>query len=134
MLKVKLFVFIVLGVISTSCKDDENVLKNLFSIENPTIKPILKLEESIDLILQNKENKTIDSVVYYINEVKIGSVKGNEKLPFALSNQKLGNQTIKALVYFEGQNIDITSGFSIYASVEPKVLNYKITGLFILFC
>ena len=89
MLKVKLFAFIVLGVISTSCKDDENALKNLFSIENPTIKPILKLEERIDLVLQNKENKTIDSVVYYINEVKIGSVKGNEKLSFALNNQKL---------------------------------------------
>ena len=130
MLKVKLFAFIVLGVISTSCKDDENALKNLFSIENPTIKPILKLEESIDLVLQNKENKTIDSVVYYINEVKIGSVKGNEKLPFALNNQKLGNQTIKALVYFEGQNIDITSGFSIYASAEPKILNYKIVNTY----
>jgi glutaminyl-peptide cyclotransferase len=130
MLKVKLFAFIVLGLISTSCKDDENALKNLFSIENPTIKPILKLEESIDLVLQNKENKTIDSVVYYINEVKIGSVKGNEKLPFALSNQKLGNQTIKALVYFEGQNIDITSGFSIYASTEPKILNYKIVNTY----
>ena len=130
MLKVKLFAFIVLGIISTSCKEDENALKNLFSIENPTIKPILKLEESIDLVLQNKENKTIDSVVYYINEVKIGSVKGNEKLPFALNNQKLGNQTIKALVYFEGQNIDITSGFSIYASAEPKILNYKIVNTY----
>ena len=130
MLKVKLFAFIVLGVISTSCKDDENALKNLFSLENYTIKPILKLEESIDLVLQNKENKTIDSVIYYINEVKIGSVKGNEKLPFALKNQKLGNQTIKALVYFEGQNIDLVSGFSIYASTEPKILNYKIVNTY----
>ena len=130
MLKVKLFAFIVLGVISTSCKDDENALKNLFSLENSTIKPILKLEESIDLVLQNKENKTIDSVIYYINEVKIGSVKGNEKLPFALKNQKLGNQTIKALVYFEGQNIDLVSGFSIYASTEPKILNYKIVNTY----
>ena len=130
MLKVKLFAFIVLGIISTSCKDDENALKNLFSLENSTIKPILKLEESIDLVLQNKENKTIDSVIYYINEVKIGSVKGNEKLPFALKNQKLGNQTIKALVYFEGQNIDLVSGFSIYASTEPKILNYKIVNTY----
>ena len=130
MLKVKLFAFIVLGVISISCKEDENALKNLFSLENPTIKPILKLDESIDLVLQNKENKTIDSVIYYINEVKIGSVKGNEKLPFALKNQKLGNQTIKALVYFEGQNIDLVSGFSIYASTEPKILNYKIVNTY----
>ena len=63
MLKLKLFAFIVLGVISNSCKDDENALKKLFSIENTTLKPILKLEESIDLVLQNKENKSIDSVI-----------------------------------------------------------------------
>jgi glutamine cyclotransferase len=126
MLKLKLFAFIVLSVISNSCKDDENALKNLFSIENATLKPILKLEESVDLVLQNKENKTIDSVIYYINDIKVGAVRGNEKLPFALKNQKLGNQTIKALVYFEGKSIDISSGFSIYASTEPKILNYKI--------
>lgn len=126
MFKLKLFAFIALGVISSSCKDDENALKNLFSIENASIKPILKLEESIDLVLQNKENKTIDSVVYYINEKRVGSVKGNEKLPFALKNQKLGNQSIKALVYFESKNIDISTSFSIYASQEPKILNYSI--------
>jgi glutamine cyclotransferase len=126
MFKLKLFAFIALGVISNSCKEDENALKNLFSIENASIKPILKLEESIDLVLQNKENKTIDSVVYYINEKRVGSVKGNEKLPFALKNQKLGNQSIKALVYFESKNIDISTSFSIYASQEPKILNYSI--------
>ena len=130
MLKVKLFAFTILSIISTSCKEDENALTNLFSIENPTIKPILKLEENVDLVLQNKENKTIDSVIYFCNEVKIGSVKGNDKLPFALNNQKLGNQTIKALVYFEGKNIDIASGFSIYASAEPKILNYKIVNTY----
>ncbi len=126
MFKLKLFAFIALGVISNSCKEDENALKNLFSIENATLKPILKLEESVDLVLQNKENKNIDSVIYYVNDIKVGAVKGNEKLPFALKNQKLGNQTIKALVYFEGKSIDISSGFSIYASTEPKILNYKI--------
>jgi glutamine cyclotransferase len=130
MLKLKLFAFIVLCVISNSCKDDENALKKLFSIENTTLKPILKLEESIDLVLQNKENKNIDSVIYYINDIKVGAVKGNEKLPFALKNQKLGNQTIKALVYFEGKSIDILSSFSIYASKEPQILNYKIVNTY----
>jgi glutamine cyclotransferase len=64
--------------------------------------------------------------VYYINEKRVGSVKGNEKLTFALKNQKLGNQSIKALVYFESKNIDISTSFSIYASQEPKILNYSI--------
>ena len=130
MFKLKLFAFIALGVILNSCKEDENALKKLFSIENASIKPILKLEENIDLVLQNKENKTIDSVVYYINEKRVGTVMGNEKLSFALKNQKLGNQTIKAIVYFEGKNIDITSGFSIYASNEPKILNYIIVNTY----
>ena len=130
MLKAKLFVFILLGVVANSCKEDENALKNLFSLENSSIKSILKLEERVDLVLQNKENKVIDSVIYYINDVKVGAVKGNEKLSFALKNQKLGNQNLKALVYFEGKNVEIAAGFSIYASVEPKILNYKIVNSF----
>ena len=130
MLKAKLFVFILLGIAVISCKEDENALKNLFSLENSSIKPILKLEESIDLVLQNKENIAIDSVIYYINDTKVGAVKGNEKLSFALKNQKLGNQNLKALVYFEGKNIEIAAGFSIFASVEPKMLTYKIVNTF----
>ncbi|MEY2739729.1 MAG: hypothetical protein RL259_1638 [Bacteroidota bacterium] len=130
MLNGKLFAIILLGIIAMGCKEDENELKKLFSIENPTLKPILKLEESIDLVLQNKENKTIDSVVYFINETKIGAVKGNDKLPFALNKQKLGNQTLKALVYFEGKNIDINTSFSIYASQEPQLLNYTIVNTY----
>jgi len=130
MLKAKLFVFILLGIAVTSCKDDENALKNLFSLENSSIKPILKLEESIDLVLQNKENIAIDSVIYYINDAKVGAVKGNEKLSFALKNQKLGNQNLKALVYFESKNTEITTGFSIFASAEPKMLTYKIVNTF----
>ena len=33
MLKVKLFAFIVLGIISTSCKEDENELKIYFQLK-----------------------------------------------------------------------------------------------------
>ena len=82
------------------------------------------------MVLQNKENKTIDSVIYYINDVKIGSVKGNEKLPFSLNNQKLGNKTIKALVYFDGKILILLLAFTIYASSEPKILNYKILNTY----
>ncbi len=130
MLKVKLFAFIVLSVVSSACKEDENELKKLFSFDASHLKQVYKLEESVDLVLSNEKNKTIDSVVYFINETKIGSVKGNEKLHFGLEKQKLGNQDIKALVYFEGKNIDITDSFSIFSSITPKVLSYKIINTY----
>ena len=130
MLNGKLFAIILLGIIAWGCKDDENELKKLFSIENPTLKPILKLEESIDLAVLNKENKIIDSVVYFINDIKITTVKGNENTPFALKNQKLGNQTLTASIYFEGKFTDISTSFSIYASREPQILNYKIINTY----
>ena len=130
MLNGKLFAIILLGILAFGCKEDENELKNLFSIENPSLKPILKLEERIDLVLQNKENKAIDSVVYFINDVKIGSVKGNDTISFALNKQKLGNQTLKASVYFEGKTIDIDTSFSIFASREPQILNYTIVNTY----
>jgi glutamine cyclotransferase len=130
MLNGKLFAIILLGILALGCKEDENELKKLFSIENPSLKPILKLEESIDLVLQNKKNKAIDSVNYFINDIKIGTVKGNQKIPFALNRLKLGNQTLKAKVYFEGKSTDIETSFSIYASREPKLLNFKIVNTY----
>ena len=130
MLKVKLFAFIVLSVVSSACKEDENELKKLFSFDASHLKQVYKLEESVDLVLSNEKNKTIDSVVYFINENKIGAVKGNEKFHFGLEKQKLGNQDIKALVYFEGKNIDINTSFSIYASQEPQLLNYTIVNTY----
>jgi hypothetical protein len=44
----------------------------------------------------NSNSKTIDSIIYYVNDKKVGSKKGVEKLSFEFKDQKLGYQNLKA--------------------------------------
>lgn len=119
--RIKLLVFSALTVMIIGCKEDENALKNAFEIDTAAIKPILKLEESINLGIINKENRVLDSTIFYINTVKIGSVKGTNKLKFDLNKQHLGVQNIKALLYFEGKGITLEASFTIFSSIIPEM-------------
>lgn len=130
MFKYKVFSFIGLTILSISCGGDKNVEKNIFSIDTSAIKQAYTPSESIDLLLKNENNKIIDSVIYYINDKNIGKSIKNEKIKFSLENQKLGFTKVKALVYFEGNNTETETNFTIYAKDEPKLLTYKILNTF----
>lgn len=130
MIKYKLLAFIGLTVLSMSCGDDKNGTNNIFSIDTSAIKQAYNPSESIDLSLKNEKNKTIDSIIYYINDKNIGKTLKNEKLPFSLKNQKLGFTKLKALVYFEGTTSEAETNFTIYSKDEPKLLSYKILNTY----
>lgn len=130
MKKHKLLAFILLGTIITSCREDKNGKKNLFSIDSAALKDVYQPQESISLLLKNEKSKTIDSVIYYLNEKRAGAVKGNQKLNFSLENQKLGYQNIKALVYYEGQNVEVESRVEVVSNVKPKLLTYTIVNTY----
>lgn len=129
MLKYKALIFISLTFLSISC-NDKNDLKNLFSIDTSSMKQAYNPTESIDLSLKNDKNKPIDSVIYYMNDKNIGKSVKNEKIKFSLENHKLGYTKVKALVYFEGQNTETETNFTIYAKDAPKLLSYKILNTF----
>lgn len=128
--KYKLFAITILTTISLSCDDKKNIEKNFFSIDTSLLKQTYRLNENINLSLKNEKNKIIDSVIYYLNSKNIGSVKGNTPYIFSLENEKLGNQKIKALIYFEGKTIDTLTHINIIPSQEPKLIKYKIINTY----
>lgn len=130
MIKYKLLAFIGLTVLSMSCGDDKNGTNNIFSIDTSAIKQAYNPSESIDLSLKNEKNKTIDSIIYYINDKNIGKTIKNEKFPFSLENQKLGFTKIKALVYFEGSTSETETNFTIYAKDAPAELKFTILNTY----
>jgi glutamine cyclotransferase len=130
MIKYKLFVFIGLTVLSTSCGGDKNDVKNIFSIDTSVMKQAYNPSESIDLKLKNKKNKIIDSVIYYLNDKNIGKSIKNEIVHFSLENEKLGNTKVKALTYYEGKNAETETNFVLYAKEAPELLNYKIVNTY----
>jgi glutamine cyclotransferase len=125
MKKHNLLAFILLGSLVISCGDSEKDKNNLFSIDTSALKQQYTPKESFPLSVVNAENNTIDSVAYYANNKRIASVTGNKKFDFALKDQKFGYCDIKAIVFFNGENIETTARVELVSPVTPKIVSSK---------
>lgn len=130
MKKHNLLSIILLGTLFTSCNGSKSTTEKYFSFDESKFKSEYNNDDSISLRLLNVENKKIDSIVYFANDKIIGSKNNLDNLIFSLKDQKLGYQNLKALVYFEGENQEITSRVELVSNVTPKLLNYKVVNTF----
>ncbi|MCF8320457.1 MAG: glutaminyl-peptide cyclotransferase [Flavobacterium sp.] len=130
MKKHNLLSILLLSSLFIGCNGSKSATEKYFSFDESKFKSEYNNDDSLSLRLLNVENKKIDSIVYYLNEKNIGSKKSLENLIFSLKDQKLGYQNLKALVYFEGENQEITSRVELVSNVTPKLLNYKILNTY----
>ena len=130
MKKYNLLSIILLGSIFVGCNGSKSATEKYFSFDESKFKSEYNNDDSLSLRLLNGENKKIDSIVYFVNDKNIGSKKNLDNLTLNLKDQKLGYQNLKALVYFEGENQEITSRIELVSNVTPKLLNYKIVNTF----
>lgn len=131
MKKHNLLAFILLGLAIVSCGDNEKEKNNLFSIDTSVLKQQYKPNENLQIVLKNEKNKTIDSIVYYLNQQKIASVVGNKNLDYSIENQKFGYQEIKALVYYNGSdNVETSARIEIVSNIKPKLVEYEIVNTY----
>jgi glutamine cyclotransferase len=125
------FLFIILlGVILSNCGGAKKENNNLFSFDTNQFKAQYLPQESVELTLLNPNSKTVDSVVYYVNESKIGITRGLGKLTFDFKGQKLGYQNLKAIVYYEGELTEASYQVELVSNVEPKLLQYTIVNTY----
>lgn len=130
MLNSKLFTFISLAIVANACDGNKNNTKDAFSIDTSNLKQVYELSESIDLKIKNDKNLTIDSVSYFFNDYKVGSVKQNESLHINFTDEKLGYRKVKAVIYTEGNAVETETNFTIASSIEPKLLKYKVLNTY----
>jgi len=130
MKKHNLLSFILLGLFISNCGDTKNRENNLFNFDTSKIEAKYQPQQTLNLEILNPKSKQIDSVVYYVNDTKIKTTKGLEKLSFELKNLKLGYQNIKALVYYEGENAETTTRIEVVSNIQPKLYKYKIINTY----
>ena len=128
MKKYNLLSIILLGITLTNCGDTKKSENSIFTFNNSEFKQKYITSDALNLSVLNPNTKAIDSVIYYINDKKIGSSKGANQLSFPLKEQKLGYQNLKALVYYEGENAEATARVELVSNVQPKLLKYKIVN------
>lgn len=119
-----------LGLIFTACNDDKKNENNSLTIDSSKLKQIYNTNESITLEINNPNNTAIDSVVYFSNDVRIGSNNGKQPYNFALSNEKYGSKLIKANIYSQGNKTEATVLVNLFSKTQPEVLNYEIVNTF----
>jgi glutamine cyclotransferase len=121
---------ILLGITLASCSDTKKGENSIFTIDNTNFKAQYQPQESLQIGILNPNEKAVDSIIYFVNDKKIASKKGLDKLTFELKDQKLGYQNLKALVYFGGENSEATARIELISNVQPKLLKYKIVNTF----
>lgn len=125
------FLFIILlGITLVNCRGTKKSENTLFSFDNSNFKENYLSKDLIQLGVTNPNSKEIDSIIYYINDTRIGLVKSFEKLSFNLKNQKLGYQNLKAVVYFDGENAETTARIEVISNITPKLLKYTIINTY----
>lgn len=117
-------------MILSNCGDAKKENNSLFSFDTSQFKELYHSEDSIELAVLNPNSKVVDSVVYYVNDIKVGTVKELGELPFSFKDQKLGYQNLKAIIYYEGENTEATDRIELVSNVAPKLLKYTIVNTF----
>ena len=123
-----LFITTFLALNLISCGDSQAEKERYFSFDESQLKPMYQATEKVDFALLNNKNKTIDSVVYFSNGERLGSVKGNEKFSLDLNGKKLGYHQLKALVYFDKDTVSTKTRIEVASGVVPKLLKYTVVN------
>ncbi|WP_298141003.1 glutaminyl-peptide cyclotransferase [Flavobacterium sp.] len=118
---------ILLAVLSFSCNKTE---EDNFSINEEKLKAQYTTNDAISLQISNLKDQKIDSVVFNINDKRVGSSNGTSAFTFPLKNQKLGYQNIKATTYFDGTTELDSTRIEIVSDIEPKLLTYTIVNTY----
>ncbi|MDW5289334.1 glutaminyl-peptide cyclotransferase [Formosa sp. PL04] len=114
---------IFLSVSIFSCGSSSNDKKSDFSLQTNAPGNGISLHEDLKLTVRNPKNLQIDSVAYFINDTKIPE-------NINLSDQKLGKQNIKAIVYTNGESQTISSPLLILNNEHPTVYTYELLNTF----
>ncbi|HLV46071.1 MAG TPA: glutaminyl-peptide cyclotransferase [Flavobacterium sp.] len=129
MKKYKHLAFLTLTLALVACNNEK---KTDFSIavDTANMKQVYSLGESLSLQLKDTPDTTIDSVQYFVNDKKVGLVKGNDVLNYTLSSEKHGSHAIKAIAFVKGASYETTSGINIYSKIQPAFYSYTILNTY----
>ena len=107
--------FIIL--IFSSCESD-------YKLHFKTPKKI-QINQELTLKVDEKNNKPIDSVKYYINQERI-LANQNIETSIDILKYRLGKHVLKAIVYYDGKSKELLNDIYFLADTEPEIYVYEI--------
>ena len=112
-------VFLVLLLVF-NCNSDKS---GGFKIQINSTNNLISLGDDISLNITSTNNKVIDSINYFLNNIKI-------KNQIKLNNNKVGENLAKVDIYSNGKTISLNKKFDIYSNIKPNLMTYDIINEF----
>ena len=112
-------VFLVLLLVF-NCNSDKS---GGFKIQINSTNNSISLGDDISLNITSTNNKVIDSINYFLNNIKI-------KNQIKLNNNKVGENLAKVDIYSNGKKISLNKKFDIYSNIKPNLMTYDIINEF----
>lgn len=129
MKKVNLLSLFILKLIFISCGTNSDKKTSDFSLSFSNSKAEYQLGETIEVALNNPKNREIDSARFYFQDKPL-NYNNNNTLQIPLQDQKLGNHSINAMVFSEGETDTIQLAVKIYNDAAPVGYTYNIINTF----
>ena len=111
--------FIVLISLTTLCSCND---RYKFKLNSPKT---IAVNQSLSVNITEKNNKPIDSVLFYLDGIKLKNKENTD-----ISTKKLGKHAVKALVYYQNKKKTLTNTIYFLASKQPVIYGYKIVNQF----
>lgn len=129
MKNLNLLLLFLLNLALISCGSNSDKKISDFSLNLLDSKAEFQLGETLEVAVKNPKNRKIDSVSFYFEDHLLE--KSDEtSARLQLKDQKLGNQTIQALVYSEGKTDSIQISVKIFNDNPPEIYTYKIINTY----
>ncbi len=130
MTKFNFLLLFTLNFLVFSCGNNSGKKTSSFSLKTSQNKSEYQLGGNIDVSLQNKKNKEIDSVQFYFEDQLLKSSTGNYSYTIPLKDQKLGNQNLRAIVFYNGEQDTVTTTVKIYNDKAPVAYTYEVVNTY----
>ena len=124
-----LLALFVLSVITWSCGNGKDLSKS-FSINTDKPAQTLINGESLAINLKSKGTIEVDSVVYYLDNTRLGSKKDLSSLTTPISSVKLGSKELKAEVFAEGKSAFITMPVTFVSKEAPALYTFEVVDTY----
>tara|TARA_B100001146_G_scaffold225198_1_gene247737 strand:- start:72175 stop:73188 length:1014 start_codon:yes stop_codon:yes gene_type:complete len=112
-----------------SCGNGKDLNKS-FSIVVDKPVEALKNGESLAISLKPKGDAVLDSVVYQLDNAKIGSKPGLQAISYTLNEQKLGKKQLQATLYAGDKTAVLSETITLLASETPVLYTYEIVNTY----
>lgn len=124
--KFGIFLFSVLLIACNGNQTQENTFKIQIQEQKPSYTP----NDQLRVSLENTQQKKADSVVYFIDQNRIGRATTDEVFTVSLADQKLGNRILHAKIYLGKSTENPSKDLMILAAERPVLYTYKIVNEF----